>query len=229
MITRVCLLLAVLVSSTVAYSDAIANEFLKKGLEIPAALQDLGYSQFGRLNLASALNQMPSFPVTYSGKVEKLNGNGRLSAHWENQNGTVTVSVNPVWWKKFPDQQAVLAWHEYLGALGLIDDQYWISVSAWLLSLPEAQRVLDQHAKSQIAAWIASNANAKLPKGTRMAGGVIGIGGGGEGGTLYVKMNGLRRCLRELGGPQSAEERRDSLNNLAHYLSSPLTVTWGTK
>lgn len=208
-------------------AENIAADFFDRGSQVPRALQELGYSRFGGLDLATALAQMATFKVFYSKDVDKLNGNGRLSAHWQNQDGVMTIAVNPIWWKKFEGQQTVLAWHEYLGTLGFIDDQYWISVSMWFLSLPKAQAVLSETAKSQIVQWITKNVNAHLPKGTKLAGGVIGVGGGGEGGTLYVKMHALLRCLDELSQSQSQIDRNVTLGSISHYLSSPLTVTWG--
>lgn len=211
-------------------AETIANEFFRQGSKIPNALIQMGYTQFGDLDLQSALQKIPSFVVKYSDKVGKLNGNGRLSAHWQlDENGSYTIFVNPAWWQKFYDQKPVLAWHDCLGPLGFIDDQYWMSVSMWFLSLPEANIAFekDPHLKSRVIAWIGKNANYRLPKGTKVAGGVIGVGGGGEGGTLFVKMNGILRSLRELSKPQSPEEQSESLGTIYHYLTSYTTVTWG--
>lgn len=228
---RVKFLLFVLLFSHTPASLAagsFAEGFLAKGSEVPAALSALGYKQFGALDLNRFLSEISRIRPSLSNNVEALNGNGRLSAHWQNQGGAVSILVNPVWWNKFPDQQSVLALHEYLGTSGFIDDQYWISVSMWFLSQPEAQRLLDGNIKNQIADWISKNANSRLPKGVQLAGGVVGVGGGGEGGSLFAKMHTLRNCLKELAGRQSSIERDNTLGIISHYLSSQLTVTWGT-
>jgi hypothetical protein len=135
--------------------------------------------------------------------------------------------VNPAWWKKFPEQQSILALHEYLGAAGFYDDNYWISTSMWFLSLPDAQKVLSDEMKSGIESWITRNASAKIPHGTRLAGGVVGVGGGGESASLWARMEALKRALAVLKKPSNTEEeKRNALNSIDHFLSAELAVMW---
>lgn len=212
--------------SSVAVAQGIHGEFLKKGSEIPLALERLGYTQFGKLNLNNFLNALPAHQVTFSDHVDKLNRNGRISGHWD---AAGNISVYSKWWKRFRDQQSVLALHEYLGAEGYSDDQYWLSVSMWFLALPETQANLSKTIRTRIAQWITMNANLRIPKGTQMAGGVVGVGGGGESGTLYIKMHGLLDSVRALGKPLEQNERNYNIGMISHYLSSSTTVTWGNR
>jgi len=229
MLIRILLVTCSLLVAPALHAEKIADEFFARGSQIPQTLKDMGYEQFGDLKLSSALERMPSIAIVYSDKVRKLNNNLRLSAHWQiDENGVATIFVNQNWWNKFYDQKLVLALHEYLGPLGFIDDQYWMSVSMWFLSLPQAQIAFskDPKLKPAVVAWIGRNANWRLPKGTKVAGGAIGVGGGGEGGTLFIKMNGILRSLQELSQPQAPADEAVSLGMIYHYLSSQTTVYW---
>lgn len=219
------LILVISLSST-AHAHGFQSEFLKQGSEIPLALERLGYTHFGKLNLDSFLRALPAHQVTFNDRVDKLNHNGRISGHWDADG---RISVYRTWWKRFHDQHSVLALHEYLGVEGYNDDQYWISVSMWFLTLPETQTNLSAEIRANIAQWITKNANVRIAKGTQMAGGVVGVGGGGESGTLYVKMHGLLDSVRELGKPLDEIDRNYNIGMISHYLSSITTVTWGNQ
>ncbi|MGZ3695787.1 MAG: hypothetical protein ACXWQO_16930 [Bdellovibrionota bacterium] len=226
---KITLLLVAFGVSSLAFAEGdFAMVFLQKGTEIPAALESLSHRQFGeRLRLDALQKAAKAVKIVMDSDVGKRNSQGRMSARWEMVNGVGTISVNAAWWEKFSEQQSILALHEYLGAYGLVDDEYFISTSMWFLSLSDTQKLLTKTKKETIEAWIKANADLTLLRGTRLAGGVVGVGGGGEGASLFVRMNGLERALRALKDTHSSEEQRqEAFHDIEHYLSTPLTVMW---
>lgn len=209
--------------------ENLSTEFLIEGSRIPSRLKDkFSYNNFGPdLNLQKLLSDMKPIAIKPSVDLLSLNTLGRATARWECHDHQCQISVNPILWEKFPEQKSVLALHEYLGSLGYYDDNYWISTSMWFLSLDATQKALSATMKSKIERWIGKNASLRFPANTRVAGGVVGAGGGGESASLWARMFSLKNALKVLQSPDSSEsDKLAALRTIEAKLSSELAVMW---
>ncbi len=207
-------------STPAAAQAAFQTEFRNAASQIPNALLQSGYTNFGRLNLAQLNQRIASVKVVVvsTQDIRDSNGGDRSSAHWTNLPSAQQIAVSLAWWKYFDAQHTVLALHEVLGEFGFQDGEYWISTSLWLLTLPEAQTLTGAQRKL-VGKWIMQNAGYDIASG----GTVIGVGGGGESASLWWRMESLQLSLREMSEATSAENRNDKWEFLLHILSSLMT------
>ena len=216
--------IGLLVGDHALATENFAQTFLEAGSQIPRALQALGYAEFGRLNLAQFLKGIQNVPVeeTTGHKVIDLNDDsasaGRASARWDGKK----ILVDQEMWKFRPGQHAVLALHEYLGFMRFDDHQYWLSMELWFLSQPETRGVLMASELQTL-----ENRIAQLT-GTRLAGGVVGVGGGGESGTLFARMNLIQNALKKDQRGQSKAQRSALISEIGDKLESNLTAMYMT-
>lgn len=202
---------------------ASADEFLAAGVEIPQALQAKGYSTFGKMNLATLVSQMHGIRVKFSNELvaAKRNQNGRISARWEVSRSGRIIHVYAPSWNRFTDQRSLLALHEYLGILGYADNNYWLSTQMWTLSLQEAQALSGGERTAiersiEYRTQVASNSSG---------GGVVGVGGGGEGGTIWVRQKRIRENLDRLNRGEGA--RDENVGSIYHELEGTVEAGYG--
>ncbi|RZA05034.1 MAG: hypothetical protein EOP11_13760, partial [Proteobacteria bacterium] len=172
-----------------AAADAELDGFRDAGREIPTALIQAGHSQFGALDLSSFLEEISRTPLRWASAKEigTRNKSGRISARWEIKGGVSSILVNRETWRRFPEEQAIFALHEYLGITGYNDNNYWLSTTMWFLSLKEARQALDEKV---LAGRVSHYARMRMASGT-----VVGVGGGGNILTLHLRAKRLRENL----------------------------------
>ena len=219
-IAAVCAMLAGLALTTVAQA-ATADAFLAAGMEVPSRLQAQGYTRFGDLDLATFTAQMQQVRVIFSADltVAKRNQNGRISARWETTKQGKTIRVYTPSWNRWVEQQTLLALHEYLGILGFADDNYWLSTQLWTLSMPES-RSLSAQERSTIERSIEVRTRIRYAGG----GGVVGVGGGGEGGTLWVRQRRIRKNMSEI--EQGTGNRDEAIGGIYQELEGNAEVSY---
>ena len=215
LISIACVAIALCGSTSFASSE----EFIDAGLSIPRALQARGYTQFGSLNLETFVSQMNSVRIEFSKdkSIAKKNQNGRISARWETTARGSSIRVYTPSWQRFTDQRPILALHEYLGVFGFYDDNYWLSTQMWTLSL-NATDSLTAGERARIERSIEAHASRREQHASNGGGGVIGVGGGGEGATIWLRQNSIRERLNELNSGEG--ERSEAVSNIYRELES---------
>lgn len=197
----------------------LAQDFLKQGKIIPQALLRLGYDQFGELNIKAMMQKMDGVRILSAPAQQIMlkNSDGRPTAHWRREAGSTSVTVSPEFWDDYmPETKPLIALHEFLGGVGFDDTNYHLSSALWLLSTPEAQKNLNPGEQKIIQNYISKAKNT---------GGVIGVGGGGDVVSCYVKKNVLLKKLRafaEMRGP----EREQGMSYLFLILNMDINLKW---
>jgi hypothetical protein len=202
---------------------ASSGEFLAAGLEIPQNLQARGYSNFGPMDLATLVSQMQGVQVQFSSKLTaaKRNQNGRISARWEVTSSGRIIHVFSPLWNRFTEQRSMLALHEYLGILGYYDDNYWLSTQLWTLSLPDSQ-ALSYNERARIEKSISIRAQ---PMQQVAGGGVVGVGGGGEGATIWVRQRRIKESLEQIN--RGTGDRDQAIGTVNHELEGTVEAGYG--
>jgi hypothetical protein len=121
------------------FDESIVNEFREDAAKVPQTLIDRGYKNFGKLDLDAFLAEIkdPSkVQITTRGWFSRPENIGshqltRSSAQWSHKAGTVRkIELNQDLWPNTPeDVRPVLALHEFLGAFGYQDHDYFLSAA----------------------------------------------------------------------------------------------------
>lgn len=195
-----------------------AGMFYNLGAKIPNRLIAQGKTQFGSIHLPTFVEAMKSVRVREFDKKEIVldNGDGRSSARWDKNKG-IDFSESDL--KRFPQQAAILSLHEYLGMMGYVDHQYWISLGMWFLSQPETAGFLNENETANYEAWLAKNTRLRYAKGS-----VVGVGGGGEIGTLWARCSIILKHIRDARAGR--ESRAEAIDSVFNRLTGNLTVTY---
>jgi hypothetical protein len=201
-----------------------ATSFLVSAQAIPNQLSRLGYDRVGGIDL-STLNRSMSAIQVMSVKREKIKAanrdgwsDGRSTARWQVDGNGVTISVACEWWGRLPSKN-LLALHEYLCAMGYNDDEYEISSAFWLLSQPLAQAHLTDEEKNQVEQQAARQGRQQFARG-----GVVGVGGGGEGVSVLARIMTMERGLKRLSTAQDEATRQSAIRTIDHGLNSRMTM-----
>lgn len=188
MIQSILVLTLLISHSITSFAD---SNFQALGAQIPRQLVSAGYSQFGALNLNHYLSEMSAIQIRTASEDEigQRNKDGRKSARWEITANGRTITYDPPSINMKGLAAPILALHEFLGILRYSDSRYIASLGMWFLTRPEAHRILQPMEIAQIVKRITRT------QGTRMAGGVIGIGGGGQRMTVEYRAMMMLRAL----------------------------------
>lgn len=207
-------------SSLSSFATEVQSKFLELGSQIPGKLMELGYTRLGDIQLAPFIEDIKAVSVREASlsEIAERNCDGRTSARW-NKNGGIMVDGDDV--DAHPREAAILALHEYSQMKGYYDDQYWISMSMWFLTLPSAQKLLTAKERGRIEQWVAKNSKLRYAKGS-----IVGIGGGGEIMTLVVRTRRIDRIMDDVRKSKNAQQRNEALNELSIALSSNLSVMY---
>ena len=184
-------------------TDSVA-QFRIAAVSIPTTLMNAGYDSFGRLKLADLIDQARTVPVTPVNELHRVQMAGdnemdRSSAQWSRSNGDSIKLNQKMWVTTSAEAQKVLALHENLGAAGYNDDDYLMSTGMWVLTRPEIAHLND------------TEKNGVVERITASAGGITGVGGGGDVFGASVKMRMLLSSLDRVS-KSSGEDRADSVN-----------------
>lgn len=132
----------------------------------------------------------------------------RESAQWSCQGSACKIEVNCTLWPKTSvDAQKVVSLHERAGVHHLNDHHYDGSLRYWLLSLPETDHILTAGEKRSIE------------KELQVAGGITGVGGGGDTGGVTPQVILLRQDLLRLKGVTDPSERATLFKRLQQDFS----------
>lgn len=205
-----------------AHAADCSAAFKKAGAEIPRALMKRGYRRFGNLDLARFIQDIEEVSVTSSDlrSIQQKNRNSRSEGRGTGRWTLGHVSVACPYFNGFKEKRSAFAFHEYLGALGFTDHEYRGSLALWLLSRQDAHQLLRSDEKGLIVKW----ASAKLNGGD--GGGAVGVGGGGEIGTVFVRTNYLQNQIDELKKKPRESERKEIIDWLYDRLNSTAVVTF---
>jgi hypothetical protein len=209
-----------------SFSASLQKEFIAAGLEVPNTLIEMGYTEFGDLDLREFTKRMRKVQIK-EGSWSKLgdsNNDGRISARWEIHPDRITITVNKDLWNRRKEQRPLLALHEYLGALGFQDKEYWLSTELWFLTQPESHQKLTNEEIAIITKRIAEQTQIRIARG----GGVVGVGGGGESATLWVRMRRIKEHMETFSGESTGDVRRQGLLWLFDSLEANVTVSYTT-
>lgn len=162
-------------------SKPFLTEFRRAGLYIPIELMKGGYSQIGPLTLEELMAKINA--VTINPKdwfvVKYPDGTERISGFWHNGSIDSGIDFNLTAWQGTPPQtKPLVALHEYLCFFGFPDQDYKLSLSLWFFMDQIQRPFISKSALSQLKDNI-----IRLAAG----GGAVGIGGGGDFGTLGLK------------------------------------------
>lgn len=220
------IILGLAIYFTLWSARAQSNEFLTSASQIIQSLQAKGYSNFSHLHLDTFLQQMSSVEIQFSNQLTaaKRNQNGRISARWEVYGSKKLIRVYTPSWNRFSEQRPMLALHEYLGVLGYDDDNYWLSTQLWTLSLQESS-ALSADERAAIEQSIASRVRPLRMQLAASGGGVVGVGGGGEGGTVWLRQRQIKQGLSGLN--DASVERSRSANEVFNGLEGTSEAGYG--
>jgi hypothetical protein len=190
-------------TSTTFDSAAAEREFRQAAEKIPSSLIRRDFS-WRSVTPKAILERMKSVSVEFVPGVYRIQhlDSGHLaernSARWAC--GKISVSAQ-LWRQTTAETRSVLALHEFLMAEcdGIVDDNYVVSLTLWLLSLPETGRILHRDETQELADQVAL---------FRVAGGVTGAGGGGDVLGIEIKMRQLREVLLSV---PSAVDRKEAM------------------
>lgn len=221
---RIFLVLSLFISSLAFANPAYESRFRSAGASIPSALLQRGYSRFGGLDLRSFIADMAQVKLKVQGEdqIGRRNGDGRKTARWEITPEGRTITFDPEWITK-PGLQSVvpmLALHEYLGILGFNDRRYNASLGLWFLTQSAVHQVLTAEEKAQIVNIIVQQL------GRRTAGGVIGVGGGGQIFTQLYRGMMMLKTLKYFQLAQTAQDRATVMKALLELWLTSDEVTY---
>jgi hypothetical protein len=179
----------------------IINEFqFNRNLILdPLSVSDVGGTTVAALKTrmnAAALSVSPWVCVEQEfGGIETFRNSARW---WRAQNGHYGIQINSQTWRQESQElKPSLALHEYLGSVGIDDNDYGCSTSLWLLSRRSvyASKLTDQE-MSRIENYGLSLCSDNRQ--VRVAGTSTGVGGGGDSRGLELKMILILRDLNTL-------------------------------
>jgi hypothetical protein len=212
------ILLVLLSASAFAREDSVVTSFRSAALKIPRKLEQK-YSHLGRIKISTLIGKIETLSMTSVDKVKfpSAGGNVRSSAYWVREKTGPKMFISRDFWPLTPKSVApFIALHEVLGALGYADTDYNISAAMWLLSAREAD-VLNDDEKETIVEYVASRSGA---------GGIIGVGGGGDMGGPWLKISTLKVQLQDIAKMNSATERRQKLEVMLYVIDMGVEFQW---
>ncbi|RZA08668.1 MAG: hypothetical protein EOP11_04170 [Proteobacteria bacterium] len=217
-----------LLSATPAFAAKdCARSFESAARALPAKLARLGYHSVASININNLVVEMAQVAVK-GGDQKKImaanrdgRSNGRATARWEVDANGASISVACAYWGQLPSKD-VLSLHEFFGALGYPDQDYRVSVSFWLLAHPVVQARFTEAQKEKIVDFVRTLGGRQ-----QFAGGVVGVGGGGEGMSVLYRIRRLERELDQLNAARTEEERQAALRDIEVAFSSSGTFYVG--
>lgn len=208
------LILAIAYPHQAAAVERDISQFVRASQEIPARLLNAGYSKIGRLDIRKLYQQASRVPVipVDSETMLRLNRGERAGARWQRQGRQSVIYFNAEFWQgdNMPEVRPVIALHEHLGIAGYDDHNYQLSIALWLLSRNDIQLHFTSAEKRTLHDDVVTLA--------RSGGGVIGVGGGGDNGSLFIRMNMMQNSVDSIIRSRDRAVRRNHLNIILTYL-----------
>jgi hypothetical protein len=206
-----------------AFADrSFDDQFIQCALQIPVALQKLGYRDFGSLNLNQLEQDIRrSHAAKENGwKVadanERVGDEGRISGHCERRSDGTHAQIDSDQWKNKILQRPQLCLHE---VFCVRDHDYWLTSHMKALTFPEVNSYLTAGEREKIS--------QRIGRLYAMSGGVIGVGGGGESSTLYVRDRRIQRDLKALASaPPGSEDHPQAAAEFFDDLIGHVTVSY---
>lgn len=224
---KVLLILAILSFKVVASPapDPVVPSFQQAGKQIPEALIEKGYVEFGAINLQDLVKSMSTIKAVSIPRFARPNPSdgyktARSSAEWFRDPAGNYINISETEWPKIETSvQPMLALHEYLGAIGFNDENYLISSAMWLAALatPDIKSILSANEIRAIESSVENQATS---------GGITAVGGGGDQHGIKTKMKILSDDLDAIAKTEDPDIRQTRLNKLMTSLYKTAEIKW---
>ena len=219
---QISALVALLASGAAANADLRA-EFKRSAETIPLRLIEMRQPAPGGFDAQAAIDfidhdvtVVPVDRVAVSVPMSDEVVMERNFAEWLMTASGWTVRLSKSMWPKTTDEaKEVVTLHEICGPLHCHDDHFFPTVGLWLLSLPETRSILrpDEIKGIEDRIRVELEIGAREAKPKPVAGGVVGIGGGGDpfGATSKMRMSYLSLLRIQQSSP---DERANAVQGL---------------
>lgn len=201
--------------------QAILQQIKKDSRVIPFRLIQFGVRVPG-INLTKLLRSIDNridIRVTDAQTMHAMNANGRIGARWECQGNSQKITFAREFWTEdyLLEIRSVLALHEHLECSGIYDHDYKTSLALWVLNQDIVQNYFTRNERRQISHGL------QLASG----GGIIGTGGAGDHGSIYIRAHMIQTQINELITKRDHAERQKNMAAILVYLSGmTLNLNW---